>query len=288
MIKIERDLQKLEQDIDALVPTWRSRAQAKTDEFIRLGRYEESSPIWSEIKVIFSKLQNNRCLYCQRSLAGTTFGSGEHDLEHFRPKGRVSAYPSPSDSVQFSFPTGSSQASGYYWLAYHLENYAVACISCNRGLKADGFPISNTRGIASTGVTDLNVTEQPLLIFPFVEDPEDFIGFFGVTPKPKFKRGLKYRRALVTISFFALADERREELYRERFKVISELWSQYNTIQESRVVAIKQKAQVRIKTLCDPESEHSACARAFYQLLESDPERAWDIYEAAVEYPRRK
>ncbi len=288
MIKIKRDLQKLEQDIDALVPTWRTRAKAKTKKFIRLRRYEETSSIWSEVKEIFSKLQNNRCVYCQRALAGTTFGSGEHDLEHFRPKGRVSAYPSPNDSVRFSFSTGSSQANGYYWLTYSLENYAVACISCNRGLKADGFPISGTRGTAKTSVANLNVTEQPLLLFPFVDDPEEFITFFGQTPMPKFKRGIKYRRALVTIAFFALADERREELYRERFRVISELWVQYNTIQESRVVAIKQKAQVRIETLSNPESEHSACARAFYQLLKSNPERAWEVYEEAVEYPKRR
>ncbi len=233
-------------------------------------------------------MQNNRCAYCQRSLAGIIFGSGEHDLEHYRPKGRVSAYPDAGDSVRFSFSTGSGQANGYYWLAYDLENYAVACISCNRGLKADGFPIAGTRGVASANVADLNVSEQPLLIFPFVDDPEDLIRFFGVTPQPKFKRGVKYRRALVTIAFFALADERREELFRERYKVISELWAQYNSIQESRVLAVKQKAQIRIETLCNSQSEHSACARAFYQLLKSDPKRAWDIYEEAVEYPRPK
>ncbi len=52
MIKIERDLQKLEDDIDALVPTWRSRAKAKTKKFVWLGRYDEASSIWSDIKVI--------------------------------------------------------------------------------------------------------------------------------------------------------------------------------------------------------------------------------------------
>jgi hypothetical protein len=233
MIKIETDLEMLKAQVDTLVPNWRSRAARRTAKFIQQSGYEEKTSIWSEIKPIFMYLQNNRCAYCDRYLAGIKFGSGEIDLEHFRPKGRIEPYPTPDDGVNYSFQTGNSQANGYYWLAYDLENYALACISCNRGLKADRFPIAGTRGTALSSLTELNQIELPLLLFPLRDDPEEFITFSGATPEAIFKRGIKYQRALVTINFFGLADVHRVELYLERSIVICLIWTQDKVLQTS-------------------------------------------------------
>ncbi len=284
MIKIDADLKTLKAQVDALTPTWRSRAAKRTAEFIKQKEYNEKTSIWGEVKAIFMNLHPNKCVYCERDMAGEEFGSGEYDLEHYRPKGRIEPYPTTVDGVTFSFPTGDSQPKGYYWLAYDLENYAVACITCNRGLKADRFPIAGTRGTALSSVTELNQIELPLLLFPLRDDPEEFITFIGTTPIPKAKQGLKFKRALVTIAFFRLADEKREELYAARVKTICELWTQFEIIQTTQTASKKTAAQKRIDTLCSPKSGHSACAKAFFAMLQNDPERAWRIYEDVVNY----
>ena len=80
----------LEQRVDAEVASWRSRAATRTARFIAAGGYDESSSIWSEIKPVFMRLQNDKCAYCERQLASAdSGGSVEHDLEHFRPKSSV-------------------------------------------------------------------------------------------------------------------------------------------------------------------------------------------------------
>ena len=119
--------------VDASVPTWRKRASDRTTRFQIAGRYDEKSAIWSEIKSVFSDLQYDKCAYCERKLADPDDGgSVEHDLEHYRPKSSVEAWP---DAAKFSFHTGGADTGGYYWLAYHLLNYAVACKKCNSGFK---------------------------------------------------------------------------------------------------------------------------------------------------------
>ena len=288
MIQIATDLKTLETQVDALVPKWRSRAKTRTTRFIKQKAYKEKSSIWSEIKAVFMKLQHNKCAYCERELAAPPLGSGEHDLEHFRPKGRIEPYPTADAGVMYSFQTGNSQANGYYWLAYNLENYAVACITCNRGLKADRFPIAGTRGAAETSVSDLNQIELPLLLFPLLDNPEEFITFDGAMPKTVFKRGIKYQRAVVTINFFGLGDTQREELFRGRFAVIRELYLQYEKIKlPSETAHTKELAQIVVDGLCDQKSGHSACAKAYHILLQNDPMRAWKIYETAAMYQPR-
>ena len=288
MIQIATDLKTLETQVDALVPKWRSRAKRRTTRFIKQKAYKEKSSIWGEIKAVFMKLQHNKCAYCERELAAPPLGSGEHDLEHFRPKGRIEPYPTADAGVMYSFQTGNSQANGYYWLAYNLENYAVACITCNRGLKADRFPIAGTRGAAETSVSDLNQIELPLLLFPLLDNPEEFITFDGAMPKTVFKRGIKYQRAVVTINFFGLGDTQREELFRGRFAVIRELYLQYEKIKlPSETAHTKELAQIVVDGLCDQKSGHSACAKAYHILLQNDPMRAWKIYETAAMYQLR-
>jgi hypothetical protein len=295
MIKLERDIKDVKASVQKVQKTWMTRAARRTNKFITAGQFAEKTSIWSEIKIVFSELQNNRCAYCQRPLANPEYGSGEHDLEHYRPKGQVTDYPTPKDGVTFSFPTGTSSPTGYYWLAYHLENYAVSCIPCNRGLKLDRFPIAGTRATppkdeAQAKKLDpaaLDQLEQPLLLFPYVDDPEEYIEFFGAVPRARHKQGIKHQRATVTIAFFALADEHRDELFRARFKLIASL---YENFQDLNSTSTKRKtaAKRRIEALCHPNADHSACARAYHQLLQTDPAKAEIIYEIALEYEENK
>jgi hypothetical protein len=291
MIKIETDLEMLKAQVDTLVPNWRSRAARRTAKFIQQNGYEEKTSIWSEIKPIFMYLQNNRCAYCDRHIAEGDYSSGEFDLEHFRPKGRIEPYPTPDDGITYSFPTGNSQATGYYWLAYNLENYAVACITCNRALKADRFPIAGTRGTEASNVTELNQIELPLLLFPLRDDPEEYITFLGVAPQTVFNQGFQYQRAKVTIELFRLADaDGRKDLHHGRSVVIGIMWAQSKISQISSEEDEKKIAIQIIEDLCDSKSRlgHSACAKAYRRLLHDDPILAKKMYVEAAEFVDRE
>ncbi len=207
MVRFEVTVKDITARVNSVRPTWLTHAADRTKGFIVAGRFGESSSIWSEIKTVFIELQHQKCAYCERSLPGETFGLAEYDLEHYRPKGRVQVWPAPTDGLNYSFQTGVDNPTGYYWLAYGLGNYAVACKSCNSGLKLDRFPIAGTRGTTVTSIAMLNKTEKPFLIFPIGltdDNPRDLIGFLGAVPSPKAKTGRKQRRAQVTIDFFRL------------------------------------------------------------------------------------
>jgi hypothetical protein len=136
-------------------------------------------------KSVRDALQNlfhNKCAYCESKIAG----SQDTDIEHYRPKGRVSD-ADRSGVVHH----------GYWWLAMDWTNLVLACMHCNQrrrqliympGMteeqivalieadrtvtvgKLDAFPTED-----SVWITDykLNVaTEKPLLIDPTRVNPE--------------------------------------------------------------------------------------------------------------------
>jgi hypothetical protein len=39
------------------------------------------------------QLQHNKCAYCERDLLTETYAGGEHDVEHYRPKGACNPWP---------------------------------------------------------------------------------------------------------------------------------------------------------------------------------------------------
>src|SRR5262249_17336441 len=143
---------------------WIADAEELTTRVRRLKRFfvkgEGDNDIWGRVKPVYRTLQFNKCAYCERempaSVADTDFdpGSREHDVEHFRPKGRVRKWPTPKliKAMDLDFgnlPLGAESKKGYYLLAYQLFNYATACATCNQSLKSDYFPIAGTRDFAS-------------------------------------------------------------------------------------------------------------------------------------------
>jgi hypothetical protein len=122
-------------------------------------------------------LFHGKCAYCELDLgAGQRLG----DVEHFRPKGRVT-----DENYQLIYvdKQGKHAHPGYYWLAYDWTNLFPACLSCNRpGTEADGtkagkwdrFPISGKRAIRKN---DPLAPEEPLLLNPYVDEPRDHFIF---------------------------------------------------------------------------------------------------------------
>lgn len=292
MIRYPITLQELEQRIDAHRPGWLARAVAKTQHLRTAGRFGDPDPIWSEIKTVFMELQHNKCAFCERQFASASSpgGTAELDVEHFRPKSAVADWPG---GVAFSYSTGRAHPFGYYWLAYHLLNYAVACKVCNSGLKGDHFPIAGRRGRSTQDPASLHRSEQPYLLYPIGDlddDPQDVITFEGVNAKPVASGGWLRQRAEVTIAFFQLnrsatTNDFREELFRERAEVIDQLLTHLGTINSTRETkARKDEAMTTLKRRLRINSRHSSCANAFVELYRRDPSGARALGNAARAY----
>jgi hypothetical protein len=288
MIRYNITEAKLKAAVTTLSANWLTQAETKTKAFITAKKYSETSGSWSEIKDAYMSLQANKCAYCERKLSGPRFGKVEHDVEHYRPKGSIRLWPSPSEvtkrGISYDFPTGGGADKGYYWLAYHLFNYATACKTCNSSLKKDSFPIAGTRGGVKKAPKELRTIEKPFLIYPLGtvdEDPSSLITFVGITPVPKAASGQKRRRALVTIDFFEL--DTREELLYERAELITALWANLR-LKAIGSAADKAQAKARLAAAVKAGAPHSSCAKAFIELAGSDPALAEAQFDAAIDY----
>ena len=293
MIRYPITKTELEARVEAVKKGWLVRAQQRTDIFKAAGDYNESSNIWSEIKDAFLELQHDKCAFCERKLGGKSYNRKEYDIEHFRPKNAVKAWPSETlktkRKLSYNFPLGDKTTKGYYLLPYNLLNYTAACTGCNSSLKASYFPVGKKRVLDSDDYEKLKKEEAYLLCPVGVHDdldPEDVITFEGIIPIPKLKRGPKHRRARVTIDFFDLV--MREDLLRERAGIIVSMWLAYQTLQNNSATDDdKATAQLIIDAAISPKSPHTNCARAFHKLCKEDPQKA-HAYKALAEPIYRK
>jgi hypothetical protein len=284
---------KLEALIDAEAPgrgnkpSWLERAAARTAEFRANGRYEEKNSIWSEVKVVYMRLQGNcKCAYCERKLEGTDLGKIEQDVEHFRPKGSVKAWKAPKALTDqgIAFTAAPPPGKGYYLLPYHPFNYSAACKPCNSSLKKDFFPIAGAYDLQGDDPVKLQ-KEKPYLICPigdFDDAAEDLIKFYGVSPQAVAAAGHGRARALVTIEFFKLDDEaKRKNLLRERAVVIIALHPQMEKLASGATGSAKKEAQKIVDGFTAPNAPHTNCARSFKNLFKTDPAEAKALFDRA-------
>ncbi len=261
------------------------KARLKTDGFRTAGEFNE--PVkrnsWSAIKAAYIRLQQNKCAYCERSFGHDRRSRIEHDVEHFRPKSSVRAWPTEGSSLSYNFATGDASVKGYYLLAYNIFNYTTACKTCNSILKVNFFPVLAARKTDSEDFVALK-SEKPLLIYPISDlddDPEELISFEGVLPVPKFKRGERYRRARVTIDLFEL--DTREDLLKARAVVIGWLWTALRLLQTPGAAAEdKADAQKLVDLAKSPAAAHTNCARAFSKLYEQNIAKARQYKDRAA------
>lgn len=145
--------------------------------------------------------QHQKCAFCESKFAATSYG----DVEHFRPKGGFTQHP---DDLPVK--------PGYYWLAYDWQNLTFCCQICNQRFKKNHFPLANPTQRARDHHDDVN-REEPLLINPVAEDPEEHIGFHK-GKEVAFHRTEKGRHTINTFGLNrdTLQDARREHLSRVR------------------------------------------------------------------------
>ena len=278
---------QLRRQIDELRPGWLERADERTEGFRAARRYDEGSGTWSEIKEAYMRLQGFKCGFCERRLEKSQYGNIEHDVEHFRPKAKVKAWPSDSDradrKIDFDFPLGDNADPGYYLLAYELENYLISCKTCNSRLKANFFPVAEARTVDRDRSRDLN-DEKAYLIYPIGardSDPEKLITFRGILPIPVATRGHSRLRAEVTIRFFEL--DTREVLLEERAETILQLHVAMSAVGHPDPLT-SQAASTAVDRMVARHSPHSNCARAFHDLWLSDNVLAREFAEESLNY----
>lgn len=238
---------------------WLNRAATRTEQNITAGKHIGDN-IWSEVKSVFVSQQHGKCCYCERKLG---YGGIEWDVEHFRPKKSVDAWPSTVDGVT---DVGGT-TNGYFLLAYDPKNYIVSCKICNTIHKGTYFPTARQRQLQTGSATDLR-EEQPYLINPadpLDADPETLIGWEGVLPRPAHEDGIERCRALVTIEVLKLT---RDDLIRERTLILTAVWSAYqNLILTNGDNAFATRS---LALWTDRDSPHSSCANAFLRLCQND------------------
>lgn len=270
--------------IDSEKPNWRKRAKVLTDEPFKQGTTELKAGIWSDIKAVYMRLQHNKCGYCERQFESERYGKIEHDMEHFRPKGSVAQWPSTEiekeRDIQVDFFTGDASDSGYLHLWHHPLNFLTSCKTCNTIFKSDFFPIEGPRNTAAKRPTRQN-KEQALLVYPlgdFDEDPEDLIHFFGFLAMAKAPFGTRaYRRGLVIIDFFNL---NRPTLQFQRAEIIKSMDIAFRLSQVGEA-SDRNLAMQTIELACSERAAHTACARAYRHLYETDPDEAKKRGQAA-------
>lgn len=263
MIRYSINEADLEASIRRLKADWIEKAAEETKQNKKDRKFTSRSVDWSDIKQAFIDAQHGKCVYCERRVGVDSEKKVEWDVEHFRPKGRV---------TEWEPGTGPASPSGYYLLALDWHNYMASCKRCNSAYKGDRFPIAKPPRQVNTASAARLKRESPYLPFPLgdsEEDPEDLITFIGWRPVPKSEAVRK--RAEIVIRFFEL--DASEDLIEARCNAIVAIYTYLRNRDRGDEEAKADAAQMLALAASD-RFEHANCARSFIRLYESNPEEA--------------
>lgn len=294
MIRYAISLAELEDRVDLQAGGWREEAEKRKKVHTENEGYSEPpKPNWGDVKPVFTELQHGKCAYCESKPGKNKEIKIQWDLEHYRPKGAVKAWPSASMKkkearLNYAFGTGDEQAKGYFLLAYDLRNYAAGCKPCNSTLKRDYFPVAEPRHMKVDDFT-LLAQEEPLLLFPIGDwgvDPAEYLSFNGTIPIAIGNTPLAKKKGQVTIDFFRL--ETREELREQRSEVITKIWLAHIAIANGAMGADLDLAQSTLDMVKSDACRHALCARTFLALVASDEASARMVAVEADKFLRSK
>lgn len=242
---------------------WFKKADKKTDNAIEEGPAHQVTDLYrdTQVKMALEKLFHDKCAYCESRLI-----SGDWDVEHYRPKGRVAERPDHP---------------GYYWLAYKWENLYPSCTFCNQKRKdyprfddtrilpaqgkLDQFPIENEVYRAIKPGDDLP-QERPLLLDPCNDEPEKHFTYDIHGQIHPVEPGDRFAEETIRICHL-----RRRRLRDDRARTIIRVCKLLQTIQVAHDTNNK-KIEKELNQLLDyftaPFSVYAGAARAVKQ----DPE----------------
>ena len=284
MIRIRIPKADLKQAIETHKPGWVADAETKTQK-LEDDLTLKVNNIWSPIKAVYTKLQNSKCIFCEKKIENQPI---EMDVEHFRPKNKVKRWPVPKwlkdgEGVHVAQPTRGSEP-GYRLLAYNFLNYAAACKTCNSTQKSNYFPIAGSSRQTNSKDPSLMNGEKPYLIYPVSDlddDPEYLIHFHGLSPQASQATGFGRKRALVTIELFLLDDEdQRGYLFKQRAGLVYILFKCLRQIDTGSPQERTEGTRIA-EHLTSPENEHTNCLRCFQKLYQRDFAEAETIAASA-------
>ena len=144
--------------------------------FKATGKYSVNAGLYKRCRDEIVRQFHNKCGYCEAPVVDGVIRNP--DVDHYRPARGVTEYP----SRQAVRNRRGRPHPGYYWLAYEWTNLLPSCPSCNRpgnvgGIvgKWDFFPIAGVR--AFRPVADIDKSEEPVLLNPWRDDPNDHLEF---------------------------------------------------------------------------------------------------------------
>ena len=232
---------------------WQVRAAQKQAEAKAGGQLD--STVWRDLKDwLFKNVFHRKCAYCEALVTAIYPGDGEH----YRPKGNVTV-KAQGKKQPITHPATGVKHSGYYWLAYDWRNLLPACFECNNA-KSDQFPVGHSHvHDAAPEPSELDLNEGPLLLYPYVDDPEKYLVFgeFGIVAA---KDGNP--RGLATIEVFdlnreALVDDR----HRLQEKVVSPL-----IVALGKAIVERRPVGTFLQDWIGPLAPYSQAVRAYADL----------------------
>ena len=161
--------------------------------------------MWRDLKDwLLKNVFHNKCAYCE-----TRIDRFYGDAEHYRPKGAVKYRVRVADIDEEKTARAEREAGvlrdhpGYFWLAYNWQNLVPSCSFCNSGegkqnqfpvrkhyvlwkrctpqqvlqLRDKAYPRAAGSDLYYLGPTDLDEEEDPELLHPYRDRPEEHIGF---------------------------------------------------------------------------------------------------------------
>ena len=267
---------------------WLERAQARTAANAATSQPAFPS-LWGEIKQVYIDLQHSKCAFCEKPLEGRI----EQDVEHFRPKGKVTPW-SPSqglldEGLVLTQPADESDEPGYKHLAYHPLNYVMSCKNCNSVFKKNLFPISGVRRTDAKKPPAVSI-EKPLLVYPVGDsddDPETLLEFEGWTARPKDAKGFGRLRALSVIELFRLNHwQERKELLAGRARQMQLFYLNLLAIDQKAAADVAKAAKSNVKRMLLDSEPHANCLRSLARFYHKKPHEARAYFVELSEYLR--
>lgn len=264
---------------------WQTAARALVQQLVTASALQKArlikknAPLWSELRDALWSAGREKCWYSEVLLS-----MGEAEVEHFRPKGRLS---------------GEAFA-GYWWLAFEWRNYRLASHLANtrrkdpinKGLRGKGgyFPLAGgTRATYLANAPALDplciACEKPLLLDPVEAADVQLLTFDqDGLPRPdpvRCTNQLERSRVESSIKFYALDDgvliARRADVWKQVL-----VWSEELEPLVAQAVAVgltdaqdirRRQLETLISDAIDSAAEFSSTAIAALRTL---GDRGWN------------
>lgn len=196
-------------------------------------------------KELWLTIQHGKCCYCESKLYEKAEHQKAGDVEHFRPK---NGYKQDINSETILKPS-------YYWLAYEWDNLLFACEVCNnKPYKENKFPLIDDTKRAKSHLDSIG-QEEPYLLNPAKENPEEHIAFRQEFIIPKSVRG-GVSIKILGLDRKGLNEARRE--YLERAKNILDLYLYLDHLPEN----LRKQVENNIREYKQSNQPFSAMIRA--------------------------